>query len=279
MAAKVRTLIASFVLAGGSSAAAQQPPAPFPVPAQEEPIEIFYGTTRVTPERAPESAAVVPASAVEESPKAVHSFVEAMASVRDGSRDITSAAVGLLGKVGERVKHTADTRPIIINAYPAPATQTMTAPAAPPQVVVVREPAESRHAEPAPAAVRLDVLLACGIGLAAVGVGAWAALRRTRHPLQSAGLAPAPLPLDPNSVSLMGKYNAGPKREAAEKFDLGPTYHEELQQKELVIEANNTAAVEFILSQNLALLAELNPGSEGEIVQTDGEGFAVPAVA
>ena len=54
MAAKVRTLIASLVLAGGSSAAAQQPPAPFPVPAHEEPIEIFYGTTRVTPERTAE---------------------------------------------------------------------------------------------------------------------------------------------------------------------------------------------------------------------------------
>jgi hypothetical protein len=281
MAAKMRRLIASVLLAGGSSAAAQQPPAPFPVPAAEAPIEIFYGTKRVTPEPMPEAAAVVPASVVEVQPKSVLTFQEALASVRDGSREIASAAVGMLGKVGDRVRHTADTRPIIIHttySAPAPAPAPMAAPAAaPPQVVVVREPADVRHAEPAPAAVRLDLLLACGAGLAAVGVGAWAALRRTKQPLPIAAVAPAPV--DPNSVSLMGKYNAGPKREAAEKFELGLTYHEELKQQELVVEANNSAAVEFILNQNLALLAELNPGAEGTIVETDCEGFAVPALA
>lgn len=282
MAAKVRELIASLVLAGsGSLAAAQQPPAPFPVPAMEEPIEIYYGTKRVTPEPMPEAPAVVPVAAVEESPKAVSSFLDAMASVREGTREISSATVGLLGKVGDRVKRTADSRPIIINTtYPTTAAVTP-APiaAAAPQVVVVKEAVEARPAVGASTDVHWTTLLACSMGLVAVGIAAWAATRRAKQTLPLSTFAPTPLPLDPNGVSLMGKYNAGPKRETAEKFDLGPTYHEELQQKEQVIEANNTAAVEFILNQNLELLAALNPGSEGEMVETDGEGFAVPAMA
>ena len=52
-------------------------------------------------------------------------------------------------------------------------------------------------------------------------------------------------------------YNAGPRPESAEKFDIGLSYHEELQQKKQTEVANNQAAVELILTQNLALLAAM----------------------
>ena len=97
-------------------------------------------------------------------------------------------------------------------------------------------------------------------------------------PAQVSPIIPMPMPaIDSNSVQLMGKYNAGPMRETAEKFEMGPTYHEELRQKKQVEEVNNTAAVEFILNQNLALLAALNPNADASLVHTDAEGIAVPA--
>ena len=262
---KMRRMVAVMILAGSASTlSAQQPPASTPA---EEPIEIYYGTKRANPEPPPsaEPSLVVPASAVEAAPSPP-AFSEAMASLRDGTRDITSATVGLLGKVGDRVKQT-EVRPIVIAAYPqAPAP-------AQPQVVVVRESAEPRPAVEAPATVRLETLLIFGFGMLAVGVAAWAGFRQTRK-TAPASFAIAPLPLDPNAVNLMGKYNAGPKREAAETFDIGNTYHDDLNQKKLAEEAGNAAAVEFILGQNLALLAELNPGHDGAMVETDAEGFA-----
>jgi hypothetical protein len=64
--------------------------------------------------------------------------------------------------------------------------------------------------------------------------------------------------------------------ESAEKFELGPTYHEEQAQKKQVIVANEQAAVEFILTQNLALLAALNPGEPAPAdPQIDADGFAI----
>jgi hypothetical protein len=75
----------------------------------------------------------------------------------------------------------------------------------------------------------------------------------------------------------MGQYSAGPVPETAEKFDLGPNYQDEQKQKKQVEEASNQAAVEFILNQNLALLAALNPGSSAECPapEVDIEGFAI----
>jgi hypothetical protein len=77
----------------------------------------------------------------------------------------------------------------------------------------------------------------------------------------------------------MGKYNAGPKPETAEKFEIGTSYGDQLQQKKLTEEASNAAAVEFMLNQNLALLAALKPHDAGSPVQTDAEGYALPADA
>ena len=106
---RARHLLAALVAFGGASPAfAQAPPAPFPVmspvaPA-EEPIEIFYGASKVSPPApvpVPEPVPVIPASAPSETTstdqlKPAEAIVEAMHSVRDGTRDVSAAAVGLL---------------------------------------------------------------------------------------------------------------------------------------------------------------------------------------
>ena len=70
-------------------------------------------------------------------------------------------------------------------------------------------------------------------------------------------------PLD-GGVRLQGKYNAGPVPETAEKFDLGPTYHDDVAAKKQAEVRNNDAVVQFILDQNLALMDALNPLPEGD---------------
>ena len=117
--------------------------------------------------------------------------------------------------------------------------------------------------EPAPVAARtlsLESAIAFGVGLVGVlfAVVAWTrGSRPVGHSALPSSFTP-PVSFDPNLVQLSGQYNAGPKREPAEKFDLGPTYRDDVQQKQQMEEANNSAAVEFILNQNLALLAALN---------------------
>ena len=117
--------------------------------------------------------------------------------------------------------------------------------------------------EPAPVAARtlsLESAIAFGVGLVGVlfAVVAWTrGSRPVGHSALPSVFAP-PVSFDPNLVQLSGQYNAGPKREPAEKFDIGPTYGDDVQQKQQLEAASNTAAVEFILNQNLALLTALN---------------------
>ena len=56
---------------------------------------------------------------------------------------------------------------------------------------------------------------------------------------------------------LDGKYQMGPLPETAERFDIGPSYHEELLQKKHDEESSRTAVVAQILSQNTALFDEI----------------------
>ena len=273
---RVRQLIAAFAVSGSTTAIAQVPPAPFPIAAPsapaEEPVEIYYGAIKLpAPASMVEASLVVTASASsparKDEPKSAEAFVAALHSVRDGTRDITAATVGLLGTVGTRVRHTAESRPIILATYAMPASSaTMqpspaatNAPASQPQIVVVREAAPTTAVEPR-ITLHLESLLAFGVGILGVLFAAivWARSSRTvaRSALPSA-IAP-PVSFDPNLVQLFGQYNAGPKREPAEKFDLGPTYLDDVQQKIQMEAASNTAAVEFILNQNLALLTALN---------------------
>jgi hypothetical protein len=145
-------------------------------------------------------------------------------------------------------------------AAPAPAAQS----AQPQTVVVIRE--QSADARPAvaeqPRGVTLggDTALGIGIGVLGLGIGlaGWrrkaaataAATAAMRHPTP-------PPPVTHDGLLLMGKYNAGPRREQIERFDLGPSYQVEQEEKKKVEEANQEAVLEFILSQNIALHTDL----------------------
>jgi hypothetical protein len=281
-------------------------------------IEIYAGLKKVAPIPMPVIPSVevpqyvVPASAkggpvVEEPGRAGDSLVQALTALRDGTKSVTRATVNMLDAVSDRaMMMRPEQRTIVLASYmPPPAarldaatalgfTPLTSQPAAPPAqqqqptVVVIREPAESRPAPAAPESARgltLSPETLTIIGLSIAGMfGMVALIRTTRRPTV---IPPAPVsivppvPPDPNTVRLMGQYNAGPRPDTAEKFEIGPSYHDELKQKKVVEEQNNTAAVEFILNQNLALLAALNPdaasGEQPAEVLVDLAGFAVPA--
>ena len=109
----------------------------------------------------------------------------------------------------------------------------------------------------------MERLFGFGVGAlgVAVGLAMWA--RSRRHEAVLPPPQPPVVPPPPETgVKLLGMYNAGPLSETAEAFEIGPSYHDELHQKKQTEEANNHAAVEFLLTQNLALLAALNPGAD-----------------
>jgi hypothetical protein len=274
-------------LAASGPASAQTSPAPLqltePTASLPDSVEIYYGAKKVssTPVNATEQR-VVQAAAVgnvknTERLYSTESISEVAHVVCDGMRDVSKAMNGFIGTVGGKEKHDAEPRQIVFPNIAIPAAS------AQPQVVVIREPAES-HSIPETAngiTFNVPTLIAFGVGLIGLlfSVRAWSGASRHKHP----ALAPifqttqGPVALDPNSVNLMGKYNAGPKPDSAEKFEIGPTYDEQLLNKKKAEEANNAAAVELILNQNLALLAVMNPDDAGTTVLTDDEGYALPA--
>lgn len=294
---RLRPMLAiGAMLAFSTPAWAQPMPGSFPLAdPSDDAIEIYYGTAKVAPRapvvrsRAPVVAApaVIPAAAVEPAkPHSAEAFVEAMHSVRDGTRDVSAAAVGFLGKVGERMKHSLPSRQIVLASYAAPSVSVPPAPlpavSAPvqPQLVVVHEPAAQPPYESRGVTLSFEMLAACGIGLLGLVVAALAWSRGPRRlPETAFPSIPTAVPLDSGGVQLMGKYNAGPMPESAEKFELGPSYREAQQQKKQIEAAHNSAAVEFVLNQNLELLAALNPDAAGAMIQTESEGSAAPALA
>jgi hypothetical protein len=251
----------------------------------QEPIEIYYGARKVSP--VPVNAQeqqVVQASAIanlknSERLYSTESISDAVRVVCDGMRDVSKAMGGFIGTVGG--KHDAEPRQIIFPNITMPATATSASPQ--PQVVVIREPTDARPAPETANGMTLNVptLIAFGVGFLGLvfSIKAWSSSARKTDAAMAPmfQMAKGPVVLDPNNVNLMGKYNAGPKPDTAEKFEIGPSYHEQLQHKKNSEEANNAAAVELILNQNLALLAELNPDDAGTVVHTDDEGYALPA--
>ncbi len=160
--------------------------------------------------------------------------------------------------------------------------------ATPPTIVVVRESASDRAAAPeaaVPASPGQGLFLTTEnlVALAVAGFGflfgiAAMALGRRRTTVAPKAAEPLFVPapeIDPNAIRLMGDLNAGPLPDTAERFDVGPTYLDEVKQKKQVEEANNSAAVEFILNQNLAMLAAMNPVP----VVVDPDGYALPLEA
>ena len=274
MAGRTRTrgrrwLVAALLpLAGAGTAVAEPAALPHTISTTSRPlVEVYYGTTKVTPA---EADPVVPAAATNDSRyreplRPGEALVETLHAVRDGSKSVSDAAATLLDNVSARVL-AVPPEPRQIVFTPAP-------PAAQPTVVVIREPAADARpgpaAEPARgAAVGVDVLAAlalCGVA-GYFGYRAWE--RRVKPPEPVAAVAPppapvplpapvaVPVPVEPGVV-LMGMYDAGPLPATAQKFDLGPTYHDDLRVKKQAVETSDQAAVEFVLNQNLALLAAL----------------------
>jgi hypothetical protein len=287
------------IVAGSASSLGAQtlPPAQFPagqVSSTPINIEIYYGVQKVSPVVATEVVTEV-RSTVETS-RAAESFLDTLRTLREGTDKFTTAAVNLLDKVSERTKPTAEPRHISLISYSTPPAYSplqdantpwlasrsnaagLTAASTPaetvtaPTVVVVREPAT----EPRPEQARglflsIENLLAFGVAAIAFVFGIWARSRTVQAKSAEAIIAPAPV-IDPNALQLMGGYNAGPLPDTAERFEIGLTYHEEIQQQKKIEEQNNVAAVEMILNQNLALLASLNP----QPLVVDSEGYALP---
>ena len=317
---RVQRLATAVVIWGGVGIVSAEEPGTFPLTPSTPPppLEIYYGTKKVSPVPRPvlppqpvllpqpvSLEPVAPATAKEgpsyhESPRPGEALVETLHAVRDGTTHVSAAAVNLLGKIATRVLTPPEPQHIILASYgapppypapgpssvptPVPSTPTPPAPTvAPPTattqptVVVIREPApEPRPSEPPRGfSVGLDSLVAIGLGALGLVFGLVSWVRAGRRELPVAIPTP-PAPVSPptppdNGVKLLGMYNAGPLPETAEKFDLGPTYHEELQQKKQIEVANNQAAVEFILSQNLALLAAIDSAPA-----VDPAGLTVP---
>lgn len=302
-----RRLAALVALAGTTPAVARgAEPGPFPlaVPVPPPAVEVYYGTNKVAPPPAPvvvrppapAPAPVAPAAAVV-SPRYVEearpgqALVETLRAMRDGTRTVSAATASLLTKVGDRLMNPPEPRQIVLTNYipPQPPDYYWPTAAAPapapsqPTVVVIREPAgETRPATAAEPArgvtlgVETIVALAFAVAGLAFGLIAWARGSRKAEPPVVAPPVVVPPPAESNGVKLMGKYDAGPLPETAEKFDLGPSYHDEKQQQKQTEEANHQAAVEFILNQNLALLAALNPGAAIDAPELDADGFAIP---
>lgn len=175
--------------------------------------------------------------------------------------------------------------PVIIHA---PTISTAAPTSSSPNVVVVREPAsEAKPMAAAPVAppggitLAKETLIACvvAIGSAFLALLSWSrsgrrdVVRSESQPL----IAPA-IAEEPNGIRLQGQFNAGEIPQTAEKFEIGASYHDEVRQKRVTEEKNNAAAVEFILAQNLELLAQLNPEIDPSVDPVvDHGGYALPA--
>ncbi len=255
-------------------------PAPAPITVQA-PVATPVATPAIVPPTITDAAAAARVS---------EAVAETLNAVREGTRRVSTATTELLERMGDRGQAAHPIPPIYPATYVQPAAPAlpphympaapwlMPAPhapagmakeqATPPQVVIIREPGEARasttasHAAPVSEGSRgitvtPETLLGLGIGVAGIGIGV-AGWRRSSREKAAALVMPTPPPSVPaDGVLLMGKYNAGRRPEPAEKFEIGPTYQDEQLSKLQVESESQNAVLEFILSQNLALHAEL----------------------
>jgi hypothetical protein len=257
-----RQAVAAGLVALPTAGLAAAEPDPFPPVRGAHTVEILYGTRKVWPVARPAPAPAVPGEvkgAPVATPPAVREETREKPAPPDPQPIILAGYSGPFLHPG----FSPQTSPWLV-PIPAAPPVAPPAPAAPAStVVVIREPAPAAP-PPAPAAepargITLggETVLGIGIGIAGLGFGfaGWRRRAATSNAKQDNPAPPPPATSD--GLLLMGRYNAGPVPTSAEKFDIGPSYQTEVQEKKKVEEQNQQAVLEFILDQNLALHAEL----------------------
>ncbi|QEL14378.1 hypothetical protein [Limnoglobus roseus] len=126
-----------------------------------------------------------------------------------------------------------------------------------PTVIIVREPAPvpvaAVAALPEPTGIRISnetLLLALGGVVIAAGV----VLLRSRTPVAATATTVAK-PAVPHAT--IRGFDVGPLPETMEKFDIGPSYAEEVAQNKADEKAGEAAVLQHILNQNLTMRAEM----------------------
>jgi hypothetical protein len=72
---------------------------------------------------------------------------------------------------------------------------------------------------------------------------------------QQAGPPELPKPtITPNGMTLLGGFDAGQVPDSAERFDIGPSYQDELRMRKEDEDRNRDAMARHVLDANLALL-------------------------
>lgn len=177
---------------------------------------------------------------------------------------------------------TAPTVIIIRESATDPKPQQITLPSAPPaQVVFVHEPTPApAPIDPKPAApeaavyklspemaVTAGVGVVCLLGVAVALARGGRAVTVTSSPATSASM-PVDYGPSKDGPMLMGQYRAGQLPDTAERFDIGPSYRDEVRAKQRDEEMNKQAVVAHILDQNLNLF-------DTESAEADDDEFTV----
>jgi hypothetical protein len=228
-------------------------------------VELYYGTVKVGTVHPTESG-VSPASTVVTAeamggPVAPigpvgEAMVDSLHAVRNSAWKVSSALVSYLARAEDRAKTPLDPHTFILTS-PGQLSPLASAPAASqqPTVVVIRESgSDSRSAAMEGGGITLGTGSLIGLGIGVLGIGIGFAGWRRRMAMVP---AVAPPVMDGNSVLLMGKYNAGPRRETAERFEIGQSYQTVQAEKKKTEAEKQQAVLEHILSQNIALHAQL----------------------
>lgn len=283
--------IASCVLGLSAGAAvADTPPKPLvlsssPIltPPPHKSVEIYYGTTKVVP-----AVAVTPKLTVVEPPprprvetpvyvpllpaslwgtgngpgSVVPAHAESPATPKSPINVLAHAALQRI--LPQSPSTTASTSAPTIVVLREPATEPRPLPVMPatPNVVVVREPAVEASPIVIAGVPISPMWLGSGIAIAGLTLAALVHGRAGRiSPVLS---APAGPPHDPvkDGPLLMGKYKVGPLPEPAETFQVGPTYADEVREKQRQMADAESAVVAHILAESILMLEPAESGHD-----------------
>ncbi len=237
-------------------------------PQTPRPIEIYYGARKVVPQPKPTAKEVVA------NPQTNAALVEALHSFRDGTKKVSAATVNWLGRMNAQAQPQEPGALRLtnyaakMNEVPAasgswflpnmPEPETKPTPQPTQTIIVVREPALVQ--EP-PHGWHLSTELIICISLAAISLMliavVWTRDRTASQQPYIIAQAPPPAAPPEKGMRLLDQYDLGAQPGSAERFEVRPSYQDELLLKHLADEANQSAIVEQILNQNLILLEEI----------------------